>query len=439
MRLSLAMIVKNEEANLARCLQSVEGLVNEMVVLDTGSTDGTVDLALSLGARVEHFPWVNDFSKARNAAISLCRGDWILVLDADETIDAMDHGKIHAAMTHKEMQGWYLWLRDYFRSGAFIGLSGAVKPNASDYTEGREYSHQTSYELVRLFRRQPLPVFQGRIHEVAEIYFQERNLPLGHLDAVIHHFGKIDPEKDLAKQKEYTRLAKLEAQTDPSDPIKHFNVVQQGLLVDDWKAVLSSAEAFLKLEPKVPLMIYLGAVKALMGLKRPGEAVRYVDAMLKEQPRNAVVLELQGEVMEKLDKTEDAQGSYLRAIESEPGFTLSFLRLARILEKDGQSEQARKVLEAGLDQNPLDEVLWSELVAQAGKHWPEQAIRDAWDAINELPDGGKGLWHKLVINGLVAQEARTEAMEVVRRGLKVFPEDPELLEWGKKLSESVKA
>jgi glycosyltransferase involved in cell wall biosynthesis len=84
--LSLCMIVKNEAENLPRCLASVAGLVDEMIVLDTGSTDGTVDLARSLGAQVEHFVWCDDFSQARNVALEYVTGDWVLVLDADEVL-----------------------------------------------------------------------------------------------------------------------------------------------------------------------------------------------------------------------------------------------------------------------------------------------------------------------------------------------------------------
>lgn len=92
MRISLCMIVKNEAAHLERCLNSVRGLATEVIVVDTGSTDGTVRLAQELGAQVQSFEWSNDFSAARNAAIAQAQGDWVLVLDADEWLpeDAVD-------------------------------------------------------------------------------------------------------------------------------------------------------------------------------------------------------------------------------------------------------------------------------------------------------------------------------------------------------------
>ncbi|MEQ8536303.1 MAG: tetratricopeptide repeat protein [Coleofasciculus sp. D1-CHI-01] len=86
MDLSLCMIVKNEEASLPQVLESVQPVVDEMVILDTGSSDRTIDIATDYGARVYHFQWCNDFSAARNDALRYVRGKWVLVLDADEVL-----------------------------------------------------------------------------------------------------------------------------------------------------------------------------------------------------------------------------------------------------------------------------------------------------------------------------------------------------------------
>lgn len=86
MRLSLSMIVRDEEASLGACLSSVRGFVDEMVVVDTGSRDDTVAIARGAGAVVHHLPWPGDFAAARNEALELVSGDWVLVLDADERL-----------------------------------------------------------------------------------------------------------------------------------------------------------------------------------------------------------------------------------------------------------------------------------------------------------------------------------------------------------------
>src|SRR5262249_30962404 len=83
-RVSLCMIVRDEEANLPRCLRSAADLVDEMVVVDTGSADGTREFARRLGARVVDFAWVDSFAAARNASLDHATGEWIFWLDADE-------------------------------------------------------------------------------------------------------------------------------------------------------------------------------------------------------------------------------------------------------------------------------------------------------------------------------------------------------------------
>ena len=86
-QLSLCMIVKNEEKNLGSCLDSIKDIVDEMIILDTGSSDNTVQIAKSFGAEIHNFEWCNDFSAARNESIKFARGKWILWMDADEQFD----------------------------------------------------------------------------------------------------------------------------------------------------------------------------------------------------------------------------------------------------------------------------------------------------------------------------------------------------------------
>ncbi len=88
---SLCMIIKDEEKYLARCLASVKPIVDEMIVVDTGSTDRSKDIAITFGARVYDYEWENDFGEARNYSISKASGEWILILDGDEVISPLDH------------------------------------------------------------------------------------------------------------------------------------------------------------------------------------------------------------------------------------------------------------------------------------------------------------------------------------------------------------
>ncbi len=99
MTVSLCMIVKNEEATLGRCLESVKHIVDEMIVVDTGSTDLTEKVAKSYGARVFYYPWDGSFSNARNFAIAQAEMDWILVMDADEEFEQKDTDKFRGIIS----------------------------------------------------------------------------------------------------------------------------------------------------------------------------------------------------------------------------------------------------------------------------------------------------------------------------------------------------
>src|SRR5579862_9526082 len=94
--LSVCMIVRDEEENLARCLESVKPIADEIVVVDTGSTDATVQIAESFGAKIGHFEWCADFAAARNAAIELATSKWVLSIDADEWLPTETQQRIRA-------------------------------------------------------------------------------------------------------------------------------------------------------------------------------------------------------------------------------------------------------------------------------------------------------------------------------------------------------
>src|ERR1700742_4052585 len=89
LRLALSMIVRNGGQDFVHCLESVRGIVDEIVIADTGSTDSSVTIAQQFGAKIIHVPWTNDFAAARNAALEAVTADWVLVLDADEQLDAL--------------------------------------------------------------------------------------------------------------------------------------------------------------------------------------------------------------------------------------------------------------------------------------------------------------------------------------------------------------
>ena len=111
MTLSLCMIVKDEEELLPGCLEAIDGAVDEMIIVDTGSTDRTVEIAESFSARVLHFPWNGSFSDARNAGLDAATGDWLFYLDADEHLIPEDAPKIRELLGRTWREAFFIELR----------------------------------------------------------------------------------------------------------------------------------------------------------------------------------------------------------------------------------------------------------------------------------------------------------------------------------------
>src|SRR5438132_639417 len=113
MGISLCMIVKNEEDWVAGAVESVRSIVDEVIIVDTGSTDSTPDRVRALGAKTLNLQWTDSFAEARNVSVAQAREPWILVLDADERIAAQDLPYIKDAVLRSDADGYHLTQRNY--------------------------------------------------------------------------------------------------------------------------------------------------------------------------------------------------------------------------------------------------------------------------------------------------------------------------------------
>lgn len=425
-RLSLAMIVKDEAHCLGRALSSVKGLWDELVVVDTGSADRTVTIAEGFGAQVSHFPWTGSFAEARHASLAACTGDWILLLDADEAIDPLDHAAIREALA-ADVAAHRLIHRNYFRSGTFIGLEGPAQRNESRYTEGCAFPHYSDARSLRLFRNLPGLTFEGRLHAMPDPWLERGGHRIGLLDAVVHHYGKTDPGREQAKVRAYFEMAKADAEGEPDNSQFQYDLIQQALLAEEWEVALKAVETHQRLQPKSPFVVLFGGGLALQRLGRHSSALAYFEGILQQDPRNAAALAAAGESLWLLGRLEEAQARFAAGLEAEPGYSRTYLKLAELIEGSGLWEDARLVLEAGLDQNPKDLALWEALVGRGAARKDARVVRDAWNALQQVPDGGQGIWHQLVIQALIARNQIPDAREVLRRGLQAMPQNAELL------------
>lgn len=173
MRLAAALIVRDEAATIERCLMSLASLVDELVVYDTGSTDDTVRLAQVAGARVVSGEWRDDFATARNAALDLCRADWVLSVDADEIVQA-NRQELDRALINAD------------RSDATVFAVALQQPS---FTESGGYRNRQR----RLFRRRGAH-WVGRVHERITYGTDPAPVELSESALTIVHLGYADPD-----------------------------------------------------------------------------------------------------------------------------------------------------------------------------------------------------------------------------------------------------
>ena len=292
MSISLAMIVKNEETILGDCLTSIRDLVDEMIVVDTGSTDYTKLIADSTGAKVFDFEWCDDFAKARNESLRHCNSDWILILDADEAIDPSDHDKIRRAVD-SEVFAFNLPIWNYLphREIVVMDKSPLDNPNFGQDRVGGNFPCYASHEGMRLFRNPKEPIFIGKIHETPDDYFNEKGYKVSDLDVVIHHAGKMQFAREDSKKEYYLELALQETIATPDNARSWFNVFQQALVADKPGLVLKAAKEHLRIRGGLASpIIFIGSGIALRELGRTEDSLACFDAVLKLDPTNVVAL-----------------------------------------------------------------------------------------------------------------------------------------------------
>jgi tetratricopeptide (TPR) repeat protein len=204
-RVSLVMIVKDEEANLRACLASVRDLFDEIIVNDTGSTDRTVEIARSFGAKVIQTTWPDSFSQARNAALAHATGEWVFWLDADDLLDEDNREKLRALLANLP--------------NANVAFSMKCR---CQY--GPDPSEVTVVDHVRLFRNEAAIRWRYRVHEQILPAVKDAGGRVLFADVTVTHTGYVDLDLRRRKLARDLRLLEMEFLEQPDDPFTLFNL-----------------------------------------------------------------------------------------------------------------------------------------------------------------------------------------------------------------------
>lgn len=299
-RISLCLIAKNEEANIGACLDSVDGLVDEMIVVDTGSTDRTAEIAGARRALVHSFAWNDSFADARNAALERATGDWILSLDADERLDSASKEVVRSVVEHPTADAYYLLVRSY--------LSRGPNPDKADYC------------LCRLWRNTPERRFRGRVHEDISASITESGGEIGTIDAVIHHHG-YTPEamNERGKHQRNTRILSQELEATPDDLYLLYHMAQEFFAVRDARHAIHFLRRAARLatpDHKFAPDICSHLADCLCDLGKAAIALKVLDRAAELGVTHPQVSFARGKALLYLERAEEAIPAFEAAIEA---------------------------------------------------------------------------------------------------------------------------
>jgi tetratricopeptide (TPR) repeat protein len=391
---SLCMIVRNEEAVLPTCLRSVADLVAEMVIVDTGSTDRTKEVAAELGARVFDFPWQDDFAAARNESLRQASGGWIFWLDADEFLDEVNREKLRALFASLKEE-----------NAAFVMAQRSPLPNGS----------ATRVPQVRLFRKSPganAPGSPGvrweyRVHEQLLPSLRRAGYAVLGTDIVIQHSGYQLPAAGPRKLERNLRLLLLDEQERPGDPFTLFNLgsayLQLGRFAEAVPLLQRSLDRSQPGDSIVP-KLYAALAAAHERLGQRGQALALLRQAQARCPGEASLLFLEGQLQRAAGNPAAAEACWRQVsgewrvasgeseskplvtrhsplglfVDVEEGLPLAARQqLALLCQESGRAEEA--------------EHLWRELVAEKPGFLPAWAglgelllERQDWPAVEEI-------------------------------------------------------
>ena len=345
-RIALCMIVKDEEANLGRCLESVRGLVSEINIVDTGSADDTVGLAKRLGAKVREIEWNDDFSHARNISLGMADAEWILVLDADEVLAPDAIAKIKSAVRKPDIAGYMIATRNYTddsSSGNFIPNDGAFEPasHCGGWVESLK---------VRLFRNRPGVCFEGVVHEVIGPSIRRSGATTPPLDVDVHHFGCLAPDGKL-KNEMMARLAEKKCANRPDDYKAHYELgvirAETGNLVEAERSLRKS----ISLRGDFALAHYdLGVVLSRTG--REAEAAERFGAAVELDPDNVDAMNNLADSLQRLRRDDEAERVYRELLEKRPDYKRGWNNLGALLGSGGRLRDAEEAFRKALEIDP---------------------------------------------------------------------------------------
>ncbi|MGA9508318.1 MAG: glycosyltransferase [Candidatus Sulfotelmatobacter sp.] len=427
--LGLAMIVKDGARRLKNCIASIAGVTDQIVIADTGSRDGSSQLARDLGAQVFDIPWHDDFAQARNAAVSALATDWVLIMDDDEELDSQARAKIFPLLTNATVGGYLVTLRNHipvkFGSG---GHAPSIKSSALPVPRAERARGYADFAICRLFRRHPGIYYVGRVHEHVEPRIHALGLNVASANFVIHHFGHLcSPAELRAKNEFYRKLGRLKVKDAPNDPEAWVELgLQEYEQFRNYSAGIECFKKALALKPGYSSVPALSLANLYIDIHADDRALELLSGVPMTGRAAGAKEHICGDALYNLGRLKEARSAYIRALGvlSDDALIGSKLGLTEVrlgMKKNGFA-RLMKALEANPDEFAMhDRVIKAFILA----NMMTQAAEAAECLADKIPNPATVLRAASIRAQIREWKA---ARDIVLRGLQKFPQNRELIQ-----------
>jgi len=354
------MIVKNEEQRLPLILTDIQGLADELIIVDTGSTDGTVAVAGKMGARVVSQEWTGDFSAARNRSVKEASSAWILWLDADDRIEAADVARFRS-------------FKHTLKDGCVYTLE-VVNKIADGFSP--------PFLQTRLFPNDPRLRFENRVHESITMSAIRHGFRAVHLPVRVIHTGYEAPEQILAKMERNLRILEEELSGNPNAPTLRFLYANTLMYFNRFKDAQHHYDLIIKTPGarETQADVYHGALVAMAHthnqMKNYQEAMRWAQCAAEDRPQGMQGWYQWGKALMYINQNEAALEKFhhalacrnvISSVQVDYGnLRISCLEAASsILVKLNRHEEAERLLKEALEKEPGPQI--SELLEKLQK------------------------------------------------------------------------
>ncbi len=328
--LSLCLIVKNESKYLEKCVLSAKDIVSQIIIVDTGSTDDTPEIAKSLTSEYYEIPFSSDFSKARNYALQFVKTPWVLFLDADESFEEIDRDRLLEQVINApdHVFGYQLTRYNFFGTGGW-------------YTS----------KNLKVFRNTPEIKYEGTVSESVTQSIRRSGGQIIDADVLLNHYGHCrDVISRNAKSHFYLKLMEDEVANQPSNSRLLGYIAMILRTLGRFEEAIQVADRGLNLTPESPHSNYCKA-QVLRSVGKDTEALAYYTKAVEFNPQDPTALNMVGLMNMSLGNYDEAEESFLKTYQLNPLLIHVYVNLGLLCQAKGDFTKALEHFEKVAERN----------------------------------------------------------------------------------------